>query len=109
MMKLGPNQKKWIAALRGGTYRQGKRKLKTSDGAYCCMGVAHVIADKVIYLGSSVPNISVWSDYLGLRSRWGSHRSKDVQLTVLNDEGYSFNEIADELEKWPEEYFMEEK
>ena len=34
---------KWLKALRGGEYKQGKTKLH-SDGKYCCLGVACRIA-----------------------------------------------------------------
>ncbi len=32
-------KKRWVAALRSGKYKQGKRLLKTEDGKYCCLGV----------------------------------------------------------------------
>jgi hypothetical protein len=35
---------KWIAALESGEYEQGRNSLKTSDGRYCCLGVACVVA-----------------------------------------------------------------
>ena len=38
--KLGPNQKRWIKALRSGKFTQGKEKLHSLDGAMCCLGVA---------------------------------------------------------------------
>jgi hypothetical protein len=46
--KLGPNQKKYIAALRSGKYIQGRGKLANvlSDNqvSYCCLGVACEVA-----------------------------------------------------------------
>ena len=32
-------KKRWLAALRGEKYKQGKRALQTSDGKFCCLGV----------------------------------------------------------------------
>src|SRR5688500_14463606 len=34
----------WVDALRSGEFRQGKRRLHTDDGRYCCLGVACVVA-----------------------------------------------------------------
>lgn len=34
------NVKKWLEALRSGEYQQGKRKLFTEEGNFCCLGVA---------------------------------------------------------------------
>lgn len=30
---------KWIAALLSGEYKQGRTRLKTQDGGFCCLGV----------------------------------------------------------------------
>ncbi len=30
---------RWVGALRSGEYKQGKGRLKTSDGNFCCLGV----------------------------------------------------------------------
>lgn len=38
--RIDPDVKaKWVAALRSGEYRQGKKMLKTPEGSYCCLGV----------------------------------------------------------------------
>lgn len=34
------NQKKLVAALRSGKYKQGKEMLRPSEDEYCCLGVA---------------------------------------------------------------------
>lgn len=31
---------KWAAALRSGEFKQGRGRLRTSDGGHCCLGVA---------------------------------------------------------------------
>ena len=38
-------KERWIAALRSGEYKQGKHKLETSDGFYCCLGVLQMVTD----------------------------------------------------------------
>lgn len=30
---------KWLTALRSGKYEQGKQRLQTADGKFCCLGV----------------------------------------------------------------------
>lgn len=30
---------RWLAALRSGKYKQGKKVLRTEEGTYCCLGV----------------------------------------------------------------------
>lgn len=45
--ELGPNQRKWIDALRSGKYKQGKSNLARRAGdtiEYCCLGVLCEIA-----------------------------------------------------------------
>jgi hypothetical protein len=32
--------KQWIAALRSGEYKQGRRRLQDGEDSYCCLGVA---------------------------------------------------------------------
>jgi len=39
---------KWIKALRSGRYKQGRGRLKTEKGSYCCLGVLN----KVCKLGA---------------------------------------------------------
>ena len=38
--KIRKNRKAWVEALRSGQFRQGREKLKTPQGSYCCLGVA---------------------------------------------------------------------
>lgn len=40
MTKMNPEVKEeWVAALESGVYPQGKGKLTSLDGKYCCLGV----------------------------------------------------------------------
>lgn len=42
---LGPNQQKWINALKSGEYEQCDGSLEDSNG-YCCLGVACKVAEE---------------------------------------------------------------
>lgn len=44
-MKLGPNQQKWIDALKSGDYKQTKSALQNKDG-YCCLGLACIMVSE---------------------------------------------------------------
>ena len=126
-MKLGPNQKKWIAALRANPEEQIRGFLgKTTDDdkkGFCCLGK-----------GCDVLGIGIWEDsiffvegvraflpeyprkQLGLVDYSGtakvSHHEKlnelysSFSLSEMNDEGKTWSEIADILEKHPEAFFF---
>lgn len=94
---------KWIKALRSGRYKQATSSLR-QEGAYCCLGVlANVagcrwLADEPILKGKAV----------GLRSDEGAYLSPvqfDIssrtqkKLAEFNDDGKTFDEIADYIEK----------
>lgn len=97
---------KWIAALRSGSYEQGKRKMKSPDNKYCCIGVLA----EVMGLGEWEPK--EWGSVLLKQKEPRSggldndnlekcFLSKDEQgfLCYVNDvRNKSFEEIADILE-----------
>lgn len=103
------NTRKWIAALRSGGYVQDHESLKTDDG-YCCLGVACDIAP---------PEVGEWTDIgfltygvRGLTStsntslsyvmlEWlGMDVSFELELLAANDEGETFDTIADLIEEY---------
>jgi len=106
--------KKWITALRSGNFNQSSLKLQSKWG-YCCLGVAC----KVL-----IPQEKLKFNFQGLlyggtpedqphSPKWLGEINKDLfektgrSLTNLNDtDKLSFNQIADELEKY---YLIEEK
>lgn len=109
--------REWVRALRSGKYRQGKQRLKTSKGRFCCLGVAcDLLAAKGI--GSWVTPVkqsySLNNDNessLELPPAVAKALGLDVQnnavfkctdqgeLALLNDdESYTFAEIADTIE-----------
>lgn len=115
---LGPAQKKWVAALRSGEYKQGNARLQTGD-KFCCLGVACKVAeqngvevdtDYNVLRGATLLFQPATIKWLGLKSRAGEpdsrHKEKGFgSLVALNDSGKTFEEIADTLENNPEVYF----
>ena len=98
----------WIAALRSGSYLQGKGCLRRDD-KFCCLGVLCEIRPNVVWnepqkhyffkdLGDIKTSI-LPEDVLNLPSQG--------ILTSMNDiESKNFAEIADFLEKQPENFFQ---
>ena len=98
----------WIAALRSGDYTQGFKRLKicNSDKAYsqhCCLGVFAEISDD--YEWSTAETMFVFKSNEELKLFSGILDETSIQvnvqnfLTKLNDIGYTFEQIADILEK----------
>lgn len=106
--------RRWLAALRSGDYRQTKGCLFDDQG-YCCLGVAcdvfhqdtgqgeWELTDAFILRGESqetYPPAEVM-EYFGIATYsptvlFSSSAKKEV--AALNDEGYSFEKIANLLE-----------
>ncbi len=138
-MELGPNQQKWVSALRSGDFKQTREALglKTEDGEkYCCLGVAEFLFGRVDRESSMGRIIFGDSDEysedvlttktmkkLGLKDHaggwtWGSPHTLDkrdigevsaICLSQANDLGASFEEIADFIESNPSLVFKESK
>ena len=117
--------KKWIAALRSRKYQQGRAQLRTSSNEFCCLGIlcnlhaqAHPAFAKLQvnpkrYGGSFellCPEVQHWA---GMRSSSGvpgraehSIANSAIQvagrpfrsLAEANDQGCTFDEIADAVE-----------
>ena len=113
-MKLGPNQTKWIEALRSGDYEQCTDRLFDGKG-YCCLGVAAVVCGgSSAPTGIAAPNYAV--EGLALRSSDGELTGRlhigpvtSRYLADANDAGATFSEIADFIEANPEAVFREPK
>lgn len=108
---MNDNAKKWVAALRGGEYRQGFGQL-VKNGRYCCLGVACEIAMRD---GVELP--SDWRSWCNLPYeplRWvglWTSFGDDIEgrsLSSLNDSGKTFAEIADIIESEPKGLFRKE-
>lgn len=128
-MKMTENQKKWIAALKSGEYKQhtGGLHWKSEHGdQYCCLGVACELASKDgVKVGRDTdgrivggylmdqPDACAW---LGLKEdvsstttppEFRSHGTA-AKLAQMNDiELLSFEEIAQTIEAKPEAFFTQ--
>lgn len=102
----------WLAALRSGEYKQGKGHL-CRDDSYCCLGVLCEVyqkngpGDLVVTHDDFYQNIKRYDgnaegppakvlSWLGYNNFTKGHSN----LMYLNDDlGYSFDRIAEEIEK----------
>jgi hypothetical protein len=107
------NRKKWVKALRSGKYKQGRSHLRRED-RFCCLGVACDLHAKETG-GQWVEISGTWSyaeesgilprevrDWLGFDDGRGLI-GDDLCLAASNDDGASFEEIAQMIETYPEE------
>lgn len=112
MIKLPPDYKaKWIEALRSGRYAQGKNYLRVKD-TYCCLGVLCDITgtewkpmDGSDCYGSKgwtgIPNPYECYPKEIIPAMQQDVKDESLQwlLSRMNDDGKSFNEIADWIEE----------
>lgn len=118
---------KWLKALRSGEYKQGKGALKTNDDKFCCLGVLCDLYQKeheeAKWVDSTDKNLSegtnkdLFEDGHGsVRAgiptdaviRWAGMKEPNPKvgsfggstLAKLNDNGSTFDEIADLIEKY---------
>lgn len=108
-------KQKWISALRSGKYRQGRGALRRGD-KYCCLGVLCELAiqdgvkieldvdneSRTTFDGSAgYPPVAVmdWADLSDNNPRIRPGGESDRTLAGINDEGASFETIADLIEK----------
>jgi hypothetical protein len=113
-------KKKWVEALRSGKYQQGRHAL-AFGGKYCCLGVlCEVAIESGLELPSGHSNrgrtygeernistlpeeVSTWaflkgSPAVGGQAMVSTPAGGFQYLTILNDRGVSFDEIADMIE-----------
>lgn len=95
----------WIAALRGGGYRQGIGHLKEGD-RYCCLGVLCELKpdhswgeaenNKLGYDDGDAPTEYPGPSVLG----WAGLAYRDMEgLAEMNDDGSTFEDLADYIEE----------
>ena len=90
----------WVAALRSGKYEQG-RGLLLKDDKFCCIGVLCDIINPTDWVYSSTIGPGIYSYTRGIHYAPVEILSLNIQtpLSIMNDEeGKSFNEIADWIE-----------
>jgi len=116
---LNKNAGLWIEALRSGEYKQGRGALREWD-KFCCLGVACELYQREVG-GLSIEILEPFrsynrltltlpepvKDWLKLNSTSGSYG--DRSLTVDNDSGRTFEEIADIIESEPLGLFRKEE
>lgn len=120
---MNDNAKKWVEALRSGKYQQttgALHRVRESEGlpkGYCCLGVAcDLFAEELGLVRNAVDRDiefftddtaflpPIVQDHLGLASYKG--RTINESLTTLNDNGVSFEDIANFIESEPEGLFV---
>ena len=98
----------WLEALESGFYGQGNGSLKTSEGTYCCLGVAAELlaggGGSWSYVRTNMPNGKmIWKltnpyssncEFLDDPSLIGASGAEQRMLAGWNDEGVPFTEIA---------------
>lgn len=97
-------KKKWIEALRSGRYKQGQARLRSVNDEFCCLGVLLDVLGEGKWEESNYGKyyeINLQDHVLDLvvREKVGLKDDDHRTLMVKNDRGYSFNEIADWIEK----------
>ena len=114
------NRKAWVKALRSGDYKQGKgalcQKDNTSNLLFCCLGVAGDISPlEKIDKNSGFINFGFngkpkydsgyqyIANFMGLKTTLGQY--SHTSLANLNDDGFTFDQIADIIEYEPEGLF----
>jgi len=123
---MNENVIKWVEALQSGDYKQGKYVLKKED-RYCCLGVACDLYSKehsdfkIVSqedctffgansrgfsrgFGDSIFLPSEVQEWLGLADKYGNF--DESSLMGMNDEGKSFEEIAEVILTSPEGLFV---
>lgn len=123
---------RWVAALRSGAYEQGRKRLRTSNDQYCCLGVLCEIAvetgvipppvqqevgysDRPYKYGMETSNgwnssttglpdiVATWAGLgpQGMHVRIPHKEAEEsFNLAYLNDNGSTFEEIADLIEEY---------
>lgn len=89
-------KRKWIEALRSGEYVQGHTFLLNDRGAMCCLGVLATIQGCDL---EDLPYQERRTDTLPRGFNAGLDGGTREHLACMNDDGKSFPEIADYIEK----------
>lgn len=110
-------EKKLVAALRSGAFRQGQSYLRIGDN-HCCLGVACDVlgagswsvrpigrtyyyidegGQTAFHLSDAVQKTLDWRSHAGVLE-FSDRNRLDVSLMELNDDGFTFAQIADVIE-----------
>lgn len=127
-------RKMWVKALRSGEYVQGQNQLctigeKGKPDMFCCLGVLCDLAVRKGLVPTSQINVehdgnmtyfdeeyrlpSKIQKWVGLSDESGTYKDivDEIQvrtdLVTMNDDGFSFDKIADIIESAPEGMFVD--
>ena len=101
---------RWTAALRSGDYKRSSGVLRAANDRFCCLGVLCDLAEKAgVVSGTQAGPFAQWryddeSAYLprSIQAWAGLTRQnpqvEDGGLANLNDDGWSFAQIADAID-----------
>ena len=95
-------KQKWLEALRSGRYKQGILQLRSSDDRYCCLGVLCDLVDRTAWVacGSGfVFNGAMCMPSIEELTNIGLDDSEARRLAHMNDEGETFEAIAQRIER----------
>jgi len=125
---MNKNARKWVSELRSGKWTQARDALSYNRKSFCCLGVACELYEqdvgglRIKKLPSGKISYNEFSDllpkavcnWIGLVDCGGSYltnsaRSEKVtgSLTIDNDSGKTFSEIADIVEAHPQMFDVE--
>ena len=102
---INPEMKqKWIEALRSGVYQQGRGKLRWENNSYCCLGVLCDIVDPSGWSSEAEDQRYTHHDREGfppyeVTDKVGLLCHEIHNLALMNDDGVSFEEIANHIEE----------
>lgn len=99
---------KWLKALRSGKYKQGANLLyDKQDNTYCCLGVACKVSGTKIGLnGKAIIDETSFGNNLNklkvpeILKGSANDNLLVANLTCMNDDGETFNNIANYIEKY---------
>jgi hypothetical protein len=95
-------KRKWVAALRSGEYKQTARMLFRSfpEPSHCCLGVLrHCVTGRNSGTAGQVGGVGNGLLSIPFLSRVGLTETQQTQLARFNDNGSSFDQIANYIEK----------
>jgi len=109
---MNENEARLVEALRSGRYRQGCKALRPEDNTYCCLGVACDVLTPEnwnlkndFWLSDGADSMLPWNVQRALG--WATDHGRldfvgrdgtELSLLDLNDDGFTFDEIADVIE-----------
>ena len=124
--EFGPIQLQWLESLENNGHRQGRRKLGTRDHlnpyeyTACCLGELGLIGGVCHWRGdgdlvtnnTETPSIGLLvgvHEQVGLRTVSGATvggYEHYTSLSVMNDDGMTWKQIAERVRKTPEQFFF---